>query len=315
MRILLIAGGWSGEREVSLSGAQGIAKALARLGHSVTPFDPLPDFDGLVAAATAHDFCFINLHGSPGEDGLIQALLDAVRVPYQGSGPQASFLALHKAAAKQICRARGIPTPDWRYVPVRPEPGWSPDLPYPLFVKPNDGGSSLDMSRVTAPEGLLPALERVFASGKEALAEAAAPGFEMTCAVLGEEALPTILIRPRLSGEFFDYRSKYEADGAEEICPAPVDDALSAQVRELALRAHFALGCEGCSRSDFMVGEDGPVLLEVNTLPGMTPTSLVPKAAAAAGMSFEDLCARLIELGVARTAALPDLDLPRPGNG
>lgn len=315
MRILLIAGGWSGEREVSLSGAAQIQKALTNLGHSVTPFDPLPGFDGLLEAAQAHDFCFINLHGAPGEDGLIQALLDSVRAPYQGSGPQASFLALHKAAAKQIFRSRTIPTPDWRYLPVRPDAGWEPDLPYPLFIKPNDGGSSLDMSRVAAPGALLPALERVFASGKEALVEAAAPGFEMTCAVLGEEALPTILIRPKLSGEFFDYRSKYETGGAEEVCPAPVPDELSARVRELALRAHLALGCEGYSRSDFIVTDAGPVLLEVNTLPGMTPTSLVPQAAAAAGMSFEDLCARLIELGVARTAALPDLDWPAAQDG
>lgn len=314
MRILLIAGGWSGEREVSLSGAQGIAKALSGLGHTVTPFDPLPGFDGLIAKARTHDFCFINLHGSPGEDGLIQAMLDAARIPYQGSGPQASFLALHKAATKQICRGRGIPTPDWRYLPVRPTPGWTPQIAYPLFVKPNNGGSSLDMTRVTGPEELGPALERVFATGREALVEAAAPGFEMTCAVLGEEALPTILIRPKLSGEFFDYRSKYEIGGAEEICPAPVDDELSARVRELALRAHLALGCEGCSRSDFIVTNDGPVLLEINTLPGMTPTSLVPKAAAAAGMSFEDLCARLIDLGIERTAVLPDPDWPLPGN-
>lgn len=302
MRILLIAGGWSGERAVSLSGAAQIERALTGLGHTVTPFDPLPGFDGLIAAARDHDFAFLNLHGAPGEDGLIQAMLDAADVPYQGSGPEASFLALHKAAAKQIFRFRGIPTPEWTFLPVPPGPDWECGLRFPLFVKPNDGGSSLDMRRAATHEELREALSPIFASGKQPLVEEAAPGFEMTCAVLGDEALPTILIRPKLCGDFFDYRSKYEQDGAEEICPAPVDDALSARVRELALRAHVALGCEGYSRSDFIVTDDGPVLLEVNTLPGMTPTSLVPRSAAAAGMSFEDLAARLIDLGLARCA-------------
>ncbi|EPR42425.1 D-alanine--D-alanine ligase [Desulfovibrio sp. X2] len=302
MRILLIAGGWSNEREVSLSGAAQIEKALSRLGHQVTPFDPLPGFDGLIETAKDHDFAFLNLHGSPGEDGLIQAMLDAAGVPYQGSGPKASFLALHKAATKQICRAEGIPTPNWAFVPVVPAAGWLCPLAYPLFVKPNNGGSSVDMQRVDSAEKLGPALDALFSKGKEALLEEAAPGFEMTCAVLGEEALPTILITPKLSGEFFDYRSKYEDGGADEICPAPVDDDLNARVRELALRAHLALGCEGYSRSDFIVTESGPVLLETNTLPGMTATSLVPKAAAAAGMSFDELIARLIELGLARSA-------------
>ncbi len=298
MRILLIAGGWSPEREVSLSGAEQIHASLSRLGHDVTPFDPADAFDQLSSLAAAFDFAFINLHGAPGEDGLIQAILDANRVPYQGSGPAGSFLALNKAAAKQLFTVRGVPTPKWEFLPERPLPGWRPSFEPPYFVKPNMGGSSLNMSLVKDHADLPQALEIIYNDGDEALIEPALCGPELTCAVLDGVPLPPILIRPGKDCEFFNYTSKYVPEAAEEICPAPVSEEVARELGRLALAAHEALGLSGYSRSDFILHEAGLALLETNTLPGMTPNSLLPKSARAAGMSFEDLLARLIEIGL-----------------
>lgn len=302
MRMILIAGGWSSEREVSLSGARKIEEALKKLGHEVRFLDPALEFAGIIPAAKAADFAFINLHGSPGEDGLIQAMLEDAGCPYQGAGPKASFLALNKAAAKAVYERHGLLTPAWRLFTGIPGEARTTDLTdwaCPLFVKPNTGGSSLGMSLVTRPEDFGPALDKVFALGQAALVEAAVPGMELTCAVLDQTALPVILIRPK-AGAFFDYENKYAADGAEELCPAPIDPALAAEVQRMALVAHAALGIDGYSRSDFMVGADNrPHILETNTLPGMTPTSLLPKAAAAAGLSFEELVDELVRLGLA----------------
>ena len=298
MRMILIAGGWSTEREVSLSGARMIEQALKTLGHEVRFLDPARDFAGIIPAAAGADFAFINLHGSPGEDGLIQALLETAGCPYQGAGPKASFLALNKAAAKSVYARFGLATPAWRLYCGLPDEDRSCSLPWPLFVKPNAGGSSLGMSLVRDKAALGPALDKVFALGQEALVETCVPGMELTCAVLDQTALPVIMIRPKSGSAFFDYENKYAADGAEEICPAPIDEALAGDVQRMALAAHRALGIDGYSRSDFMADENGPQLLETNTLPGMTPTSLLPKAAAAVGLSFEDLVSELVRLGL-----------------
>ncbi|MDP2849344.1 MAG: D-alanine--D-alanine ligase [Humidesulfovibrio sp.] len=303
MRMILIAGGWSTEREVSLSGARGISEALARLGHQVRFLDPALEFAEIIPAARQADFAFLNLHGSPGEDGLIQAMLEEADCPYQGAGPRASFLALNKAAAKAVYAKAGLRTPAWRLFTGIPGETRETDLPCPLFVKPNTGGSSLGMSRVAAPEDFGPALDKVFALGQAALVEECIPGQELTCAVLADRPLPVILIRPRAGTIFFDYENKYAADGAEEICPAPVDAALTAEVQAMSLAAHKALSIDGYSRSDFMVDASGqPFILETNTLPGMTPTSLLPKAAAAVGLSFDALVAELVRLGLAAHA-------------
>lgn len=299
MKILLIAGGWSSEREVSLSGAKQIEAALVSLGHDVTRLDPLTHFDRITDTARVHDFAFLNLHGSPGEDGLIQALLHAAGCPYQGSQPEASFLALNKAASKQVFRAGGLVTADWELLVERPAPGWRPAFGLPAYFKPNNGGSSLGMSFVSTEAQLAPALDAAFAEGREVLAEPALSGLEVTCAVLGEEALPPILIKPK-TGAFFDYESKYVKDAAEEICPAPLPEHVLDAVRRSALAAHKLLGCSGYSRADFILTGETPVLLEVNTLPGMTATSLLPRAAATAGLDFPALIARLIELGMTR---------------
>lgn len=300
MKILLIAGGWSTEREVSLNSSRIVEGVLRDAGHEVTFFDLLSDFDRLMEEARRHDFAFIGLHGAPGEDGLVQALLDAAGCPYQGSGPAGSFLALNKAAAKQIFRQAGLPTADWEFLPLPPPADWQPRLPYPLFVKSNTGGSSLRLGRAENRAELDRALAAIFAAGDEALLETELPGRELTCAVLGEEALPPLLIEP-LAGSFFDYESKYAKGGARELCPAPISPEATARAQKLALAAHRALGLSGYSRTDFILGaDDSLTLLEVNTLPGMTATSLVPQEAAAAGLSFAQLLERLMELGRAR---------------
>ena len=298
MRILLIAGGWSSERDVSLNGAKGIATTLDQRGHNVTFFDLSAGFDTLMEQAQEHDFAFINLHGAPGEDGLVQALLDVAGCPYQGSGARGSFLALHKAASKQVYRNAGLRTPDWEFLPKPPSADWEPRLPYPLYVKSNTGGSSLMLSRASNRAELDAILHEIFSAGCEALLEPTIPGEDTTCGVLGEEALPPILIRP-VAGDFFDYKSKYQAGGAQELCPAPLPEDINRRMQDMALRAHKALGLSGYSRSDFRLTPEGELyLLETNTLPGMTTTSLVPKEAAAVGLSFGELLEKLMELGL-----------------
>ncbi len=299
MRVLLIAGGWSSEREVSLSGGEKIRSALTALGHEVDFLDPLTSFADLPARARACDFAFINLHGSPGEDGLIQAMLDRVGCPYQGAGPAGSFLALHKAASKVLFADSGIPTPAWALIP-RNVPAVFPEaLRLPVFVKPNMGGSSLGAGKVERIEDFGPACAAVFALGEEALVEELIPGEEVTCGVLDGEPLPLILIRPAAGAAFFDYAAKYTPQGAEEICPAPIPEDQTRRIQELAVAAHKALGLRGYSRADFIMHQGEPWLLEVNTLPGMTATSLLPQSAARVGLNFEALVARLIELGLA----------------
>ena len=309
MNILLIQGGWSSEREVSLAGAKGVRAALERLGHTVTPFDPAHDLCGLFAAAREKDFAFIMLHGSPGEDGLVQAMLERIGLPYQGTGPAGSLLALDKNAAKVFFAEAGLPTAPWCLLTGRPDSGWLPPFPFPLFIKANTGGSSLHMERVASQDELPAAIERLFAVGDSYIVETAVSGVEVTCGVLGvldgdEEtpvALPPILIKAKAASGIFDYASKYSPGGAEEICPAPLPEALTKRVQDIALAAHNALGLEGYSRSDFIISPGGePQILEVNTLPGMTATSLLPQEAAAVGLSFDALIERLLHLGVAR---------------
>ncbi|MBR5734135.1 MAG: D-alanine--D-alanine ligase [Desulfovibrionaceae bacterium] len=298
MKVLLIAGGWSPERNISLMGAESVRRALLELGHEVTLFTLDENLDALMDAARKHDAAFLNLHGQPGEDGLVQALLDRVGCPYQGSDAAGSFLALHKAAAKAVFRQAGLKTPEGLFLAAMPEEGWEPPFSYPLFAKSNTGGSSLHLSRVNSAAELRPALQEIFESGSEALLETFIPGREVTCGVLGDEALPPILIVPK--NAFFDYHDKYAgSEGAAEICPAPLPEDVLRRVQDSALAAHRALGLSCYSRADFIVREDGEIfILEVNTLPGMTDVSLVPKAAAAAGLSYVSLVGRLLEMAV-----------------
>lgn len=298
MNILLIAGGWSPERDVSLRGAEAMREALVARGHAVTFFDLREGFDQLVESAVQQDFAMINLHGNPGEDGLVQALLDRAGCPYQGSGPAGSLLALHKSAAKQLLRHAGLPTAAGEFLPCPPPDSWVPRLPFPLFVKSDTGGSSLRSGRADDIAQLRRICAAIFATGDAVLLESLLQGQEVTCGVLGEEALPPILIEP-VSGTFFDYESKYAKGGAREICPAPLPAPLTREVQQLALAAHKTLGLRGYSRTDCILSPQGTwTILEVNTLPGMTATSLVPQEAAAIGLDFGQLLERLIQLSL-----------------
>ena len=303
MKILLVAGGWSPEREISLIGARAIQKALTERGHSVTRYDLSDGLSSLLDLAANHDAAFLNLHGAPGEDGLVQALLDRAGCPYQGSGPAGSFLALHKSAAKALFRKAGIGTPDWIYLPTPPTENWQPHLPYPLFVKSDTGGSSLHLYRVQNQAELRQALDSLFALGQEVLIEPLIRGREATCGVLERggktEALPPVLIVPQ--HEFFDYHDKYTDAGECEVCPAPLPEEMLNSIRETALQAHACLGLAGYSRTDLILTDDGRIqVLEVNTLPGMTPASLVPREASVLGMEFGELLEILLKEAIAR---------------
>lgn len=298
MKILLIAGGWSSERQISLNSAKNVQAALLKLGHEVTFLDLEHDFQNLLVLAAKHDFAFIGLHGAPGEDGLVQAMLDSIGCPYQGSGAAGSFLALNKAAAKQIFKRAGLETANWEFLPVPPAADWQPALPFPLYVKSNTGGSSLRLGRAQNEDELTRHMREIFAAQEEALIESEIKGREITCGILGDRPLPPILIEA-VAGEFFDHESKYAKGGAREICPAPISPDELQKVQELALTAHRALGLAGYSRSDFILDANGNfTILEVNTLPGMTETSLLPQEAKAVGIDFETLISTLIELGL-----------------
>ncbi|WP_319761725.1 D-alanine--D-alanine ligase [Maridesulfovibrio sp.] len=297
MHVLLIAGGWSDEREVSLSGAKGIEKALLELGHDVEFVDPAKDFKNILLLAEHADFAFINLHGSPGEDGLIQAMLNQVNCPYQGAEPESSFLTLNKAATKTVFDHHSVRTPRWDLYCAAKGCKESSNIEPPVFIKPNTGGSSLGMTFARTREELENGLETVFKLGDSALVEEFIDGVEVTCGILDGEPLPLIMINPPENAEFFDYHSKYALDGAEEICPAPISAELTEEIQQITAKVHKLLGLSDYSRADFIISEGVPYLLEVNTLPGMTPTSLVPQAAQEAGYPFNELIAKLIELG------------------
>lgn len=299
MNVLLIAGGWSPEREISLRGARGIEKVLKERGHDVTFFNLSDGFEALIPLAKKAEVAFINLHGSPGEDGLVQAILSRVNCPYQGADAEGSFLALHKYAAKSLMQAGGLRTVNGMFLPAMPEDlaVIEEKLHYPMFVKSNNGGSSIHLYRVKNREELKNALESIFSVGLEILIEELVEGKDVTCGVLGDEALPPILIESK--GEFFDYTNKYAEDGATEICPAPIGKEATEKVQEMALKAHKLLGLSDYSRSDFILTKDGvPYILEVNTLPGMTATSLVPKEAKEIGLQFGELIEKLLEMAI-----------------
>ena len=299
MRVLLIAGGWSAEREVSLNGANFIQKALEELGYEVIFFDLAKDLEKLPKMAKEVDFAFINLHGSPGEDGLVQAMLERFGCPYQGSGPGPSMVALNKVCSKIIFEENEINTPKWEFVPIMPGNDWTPKLDFPLVVKPNTGGSSVDIEMVEDMDSLNKAMKRILDQREGVLIEERIDGMEITCGVLGDSPLPPILIEPGSKSDFFDYYSKYTKGAAKEICPAPISEDLTKRIMELAFKCHNILGLSGYSRTDFIVRGDEIYALEVNTLPGMTETSLLPQEAAAVGIDFKSLIKRLIELGLA----------------
>jgi D-alanine-D-alanine ligase len=302
--IALLAGGISSEREVSLNSGQQVYQALDKEKYEVRRYDPQTDLPRLVADASLIDAALIILHGPFGEDGTIQGLLELLDIPYQGTGVLGSALAMNKLAAKQMYEKAGLPVPAYAVV-MRDAPGdvgrFVQQLGLPLVVKPANAGSSIGMSIVRAADELAPALAKAFEHDATTLVERYVRGIEITVGVLGNESLqslPVIEIIPGQDHEFFDYTAKYTPGATREICPARIDADTAEKAQEYAQAAHRALYCKGYSRTDMIICGTDIFVLETNTIPGMTPTSLFPQAAQAAGISFGRLLDRLIELGI-----------------
>lgn len=298
--IAVLHGGISAEREVSLaSGAQCIA-ALREAGFDVTPIDVGPDLVATIAALreARPDAVFNALHGRFGEDGCIQGVLDWMGVPYTHSGLRASALAMDKVAAKAVFRAAGLPVAPHRLVDLAELAAADP-LPRPFVVKPVNEGSSVGVHVLRHGDNRRAEIAASWRFGDTVLVEEYIAGRELTVGVLGDRALAVTDILAD-AGEFYDYESKYAAGGSRHMLPAAIDAGIYVQAMDVAVAAHQALGCRGATRADFRyddtAGEPGRlVLLEVNTQPGLTPTSLLPEQAALAGIGFPALCAWMVE--------------------
>ncbi len=299
-RVAVLYGGISAEREVSLVSGQQVIPALREAGFEVIPIEVTRDLGALIAALTAArpDVVFNALHGRFGEDGCIQGILDWLELPYTHSGVRASALAMDKAAAKSIFAAAGLPITRHRLV-TREEFIEAHPLPTPYVVKPVNEGSSVGVEIVRNGDNRRAEIARNWRYGAHAMAETYIPGRELTVGVMGDRALAVTDIIAA-AGAFYDYESKYAAGGSRHVLPAEMHpDAYDAAL-DIALRAHQALGCRGATRADLRYddteGEPGQlVLLEVNTQPGLTPTSLLPEQAAHLGIPFPALCAWMVE--------------------
>jgi D-alanine-D-alanine ligase len=296
--VAVLMGGWSAEREVSLRSGRACADALARQDYRVTRIDVGRDI-AAVLTTVKPDVALNVLHGRPGEDGTLQGLLEILAIPYTHSGVLASALAMQKDVAKDLFRAAGLAVPEG-IVASRFEAAKQHLLPPPYVIKPIAEGSSVGVFIVTEQHAHPPQeLNREdWDYGDRVIVEKYIAGKELTCAVMGEEALGVIEIVPAV--RFYDYEAKYAPGGSKHLLPAPVSSFVYQQVRELSLGAHRALGCRGVSRTDFryddrIEGAGGLVCLEVNTQPGMTETSLVPELAAHAGISFDELVRWMVE--------------------
>ena len=304
MKVAVLMGGWSAERDVSLTSGRGIAAACRALGHDVTEID----MDRNVAErlkAAAPDVVFNALHGTPGEDGSVQGLLDILGLKYTHSGVTTSAIAIDKELTKRILVPQGIRMPEGRMVASESLFAGDP-LPRPYVLKPVNEGSSVGVAIVTDASNYGNPIARdavgPWQEFAELLAEPFVAGKELTVAVLDDEALAVTELQP-VQG-FYDYEAKYTDGLTVHVCPAALPPAITAACLDLALRAHRALGCRGASRSDFRwdpaQGEAGLYLLETNTQPGMTPLSLVPEQARFRGISYEQLVQRLIDSAFAQ---------------
>jgi D-alanine-D-alanine ligase len=304
LNIALLSGGVSSEREVSLNSGDQVFEALDKEKYHVARYDPKTDLPRLVKDASGIDAAVIILHGPYGEDGTIQGLLDLLNIPYQGSGVLGSSLAMNKLASKQMYERAGIPTP--LYLVAGADDGengdlWIERLGLPLVIKPAEGGSSIGISIVKTREELTRATRAAFEHDSTILIEQYIDGIELTGGVIGNQSLdafPIIEIIPDPKHEYFDYTAKYTAGVAREICPARIDDVLTRKAQNYAKMAHKALFCRGYSRTDMILNGDDIYVLETNTIPGMTATSLLPQAAAVAGTDFTRLMDQLIELSL-----------------
>jgi len=304
IRVAILCGGWSGEREVSIKSGEAVGRALDRKKYEVTMVDPATDLDWLVTRREEVDVAFVLLHGRFGEDGRIQGLLDLLGIRYVGSGVLASALALNKRAAKRIFKGAGLRVP--KDVVVGQGERHSAraileEMGPEVVVKPVEEGSSLGISICDSERDLEAGIEAALALGSEALVEERVKGREVTCCVVGKrelEALPLIEILPKREHRFFDYEAKYGSGETEEVCPAVLDREEREACRRCAETAHRALGCRVWSRTDMILKGGAVFVLETNTIPGMTEASLFPLAARAAGVSLAELSDRLIILSL-----------------
>ncbi|MCG3197715.1 MAG: D-alanine--D-alanine ligase [Candidatus Omnitrophica bacterium] len=352
IRIGILMGGQSAEREVSLASGCNLVEILDRTKYEVFPIEvgedskwylhhidapllnsrsaigrevptgksytpPAAQHSELVTARVMRsriDVLFLALHGPGGEDGTIQGFLETLAIPYVGSGVLASALTMDKVRCKVFLRASGLPTPEWVSFSRSEWLAGSADLveevldrfPGGCVIKPNDQGSSVGMSVLGPAEDPTAAIQEALGFSGEILVERRIHGREFTCGVYGSEmpeALPVTEIRSTRT--FFDYEAKYQPGGAEEITPAEIEDSLAAEIQSLAVRAHGVFGCAGITRTDFLLDESGPTILEINTIPGMTRMSLIPRACVAAGIEFETILDRVIGEALFRDQLVP----------
>ncbi len=307
-RIGVLAGGMSAEREISLKTGQAVHQALLHRGYDAVLVDVDPSLPRRLVDEKI-ELAFVALHGPGGEDGTIQGLLEIMKIPYTGSSVRASAIAMHKHAAKALLHYHGVPVPPGVLIrpgefTTRPPRAVVKELKWPVVVKPATQGSTFGISIVRRAAEWADALRLAHHYDRDALAEAYIPGHEVTVSVLGGGAKPTALpsIEIVTPDGFYDYSAKYEKGRTQYLCPPPLPLKLRKRLDELALRTYSILGCEGAARVDFRVAPRGrPYVLELNTVPGMTETSLLPMAAAKAGMDYESLTERILESALIRS--------------
>jgi D-alanine-D-alanine ligase len=303
-KVAVVMGGASSEREISIATGSGVMHALQALGYDAQSLDYDASFIDNIRQL-APDVVFVALHGPGGEDGQVQAILEFLGIPYTGSGVEAAAVAMDKHLTKKLLAAEGLPTAAWDLFDL--SGGTLPLLPgsldLPLVIKPRYEGSSSGVSIVKTHEQWTTAMIAAARAFPQIIAEEFLPGREFTCGVLGEEALPVVEIVAN-KDEFYSYEAKYAPGGSTHIVPADIDPDLAARMQMLALSVHRLIGLRDYSRTDFIVSAEGrPQILEVNTLPGLTPTSLLPDACKAIGISYEALVERLLGYALGRAEA------------
>lgn len=284
----VLAGGWSAEREVSLRTGQAVHSALTTLGYRTVTIDPDRQLPSQLLDAGI-EVAFVALHGQGGEDGMVQGLLEVMQIPYTGSGVLASSMAMNKIVTKQLLLYHELPTPGFDYVKAGEG---AADLlqrcrQLPVVVKPSCEGSTIGITIARQPQELKSGIIAASKLNGTVLVEDYIEGDELTVSVVNNQVLPVIQIIPQ--GGFYDYQAKYDSDSTRYLVPAPLEAAIAEQIQDVALRAYQALGCRGAARVDFMLSAGEFYCIEVNTIPGMTATSLLPKAALAAGIGFAQL--------------------------
>ncbi len=294
-RVAVLMGGWSAEREVSNWSGKNVHEALVRKGVNAIAIDATPQ-SVLSLKADGFDRAFIVLHGGAGEDGSVQACLELQGVPYTGTGVGGSAIKMDKVATKRIWKAEGLPTAEFAVIKSEADAqAAAKRFGFPFVIKPTSEGSSVGVTIVKKPEQIGKAFADAHGDGRPVMAEKFVKGAEMTVAILDGDALPSIRIVP--AGEFYDYHAKYISDDTKYHCPSGVPASLEKQLGEIALKAFELVNASGWGRVDFLVDEanEQPFLLEINTVPGMTSHSLVPMAAKARGIGFDDLCWAILE--------------------